>query len=123
MTELDPRLPATEHGSPESAGTNGSAPGEPHRNRPADAREAPDKAHAPAPAPPGADGPPQQSDDHRDDRAGLDRAEEVVDQLAERVSSLTSAWGRKLLRLTSRASESVQDFWAEVQDFRHGRKP
>jgi hypothetical protein len=58
-----------------------------------------------------------------DDRSGLDRAEQVVDHLAERLSSLASSWGRKLLRLGSRARESAQDFWAEVQDFRQGKKP
>jgi hypothetical protein len=58
-----------------------------------------------------------------DDRSGLDRAEEVVDHIAGRVSSLTSSWGRKFLRLGSRARESLQDFWAEVQDFRQGKKP
>jgi hypothetical protein len=53
----------------------------------------------------------------------LDRAEEIVDHVADRVSSLTSSWGRKFLRLGSRARESLQDFWAEVQDFRQGKKP
>jgi hypothetical protein len=66
---------------------------------------------------------PQATGNAPDDRSGLDRAEEVVDHLAERVSSLTSSWGRKLLRLSSRARESAQDFWAEVQDFRQGKKP
>jgi hypothetical protein len=58
-----------------------------------------------------------------DDRSGLDRAEEMVDYVAERISSLTSDWGRKFLRLSSRVRESAQDFWAEVEDFRQGKKP
>jgi hypothetical protein len=58
-----------------------------------------------------------------DDRSGLDRAEEMVDFLAGKISSLTSNWGRKFLRLSSRTRESAEDFWAEVQDFRHGKKP
>jgi hypothetical protein len=58
-----------------------------------------------------------------DDRSGLDRAEAAVDSLAARLSSLASRWGRQFLRLASRARESIQDFWAEVQDFRRGKKP
>jgi hypothetical protein len=79
----------------------------------------------PRPAGPGEGNhaPPQAAHSAPDDRSGLDRAEEVVDYLAERVSSLTSIWGRKLLRLGSRARESAEDFWAEVQDFRQGKKP
>jgi hypothetical protein len=57
-----------------------------------------------------------------DDRSGLDRAEELVDRLAERVSSLTSSWGRQVLRLTSRARESAQDFWADVQEYRESKR-
>jgi hypothetical protein len=67
--------------------------------------------------------PSQATDTPADDRSGLDRAEEFVDQIAGKLSSVTSDWGRKLLRLSSRARESVQDFWAEVQDFRQGKKP
>jgi hypothetical protein len=58
-----------------------------------------------------------------DDRSGLDRAEEMVDSLAAKLSTVASSWGRQLLRLSSRARESLQDFWAEVQDVRHGKKP
>jgi hypothetical protein len=75
----------------------------------------PEAGPGPDPAPQATTGP--------DDRSGLDRAEEMVDHLAERISALTSTWGRKFLRLSSRARESAQDFWAEVQDFRQGKKP
>jgi hypothetical protein len=84
---------------------------------PAEGNHAPPKAAlSPEPSPPTNNSAP-------DDRSGLDRAEEMVDYVAARLSSLTSIWGRKLLRLGSRARESVQDFWAEVQDFRQGKKP
>jgi hypothetical protein len=79
--------------------------------------------HAPAKAAPGPDPAPQAASNDPDDRSGLDRAEEIVDHLAERLSSLASGWMKKCLRLGSRARESAQDFWAEVQDFRHGKKP
>jgi hypothetical protein len=55
-------------------------------------------------------------------KSGFDRAEEMVDRLAERVSSLTSSWGREFLRLTSRARESAQDFWSDVQEFRESKR-
>ena len=79
--------------------------------------------HAPLKGVAGPDSSGETTSSAPDDRSGLDRAEEMIDSLAERVSSLTSTWGRKLLRLGSRARESAQDFWAEVQDFRQGKKP
>jgi hypothetical protein len=82
-----------------------------------------DVNHAPQQTVTGPDPSTQAANSAPDDRSGLDRAEEIVDNLAEQVSSLTSNWGRKFLRLTSRARESLQDFWAEVQDFRQGKKP
>jgi hypothetical protein len=63
-------------------------------------------------APPSADG-----------RSQTERAEEIVDRVAERVSDLTSTWGRKLLRLAARAREEAEDIWAEAQSIRHGEQP
>jgi hypothetical protein len=54
--------------------------------------------------------------------SGADRAEELVDRVSQRVAYLASVGTRKLVVFTSRAREALQDFWAEVQDFRHGRK-
>jgi hypothetical protein len=52
-----------------------------------------------------------------------ERREALVDTFAQRVGFL-AAWGpRKLAGLASRTREGLQDFWAEVQDFRQGRKP
>jgi hypothetical protein len=82
-----------------------------------------DGDNAAAMAGPIPDAQPQAPNREPDDRSGLDRAEEMVDYLAERISLLTSSWGKKFLRLGSRARESAQDFWAEVQDFRQGKKP
>jgi hypothetical protein len=65
----------------------------------------------------------QSTNNVADDRSGLDRAEAVVDSIAAKLSTTASTWGRQLLRLGSRARESLQDFWAEVQDVRHGKKP
>ena len=78
--------------------------------------------HAPSQATSGPDASTQTTTNEPDDRSGLDRAEEVVDSLAWKLSTLASSWGRGFLRLTSRARESLQDFWAEVQDFRRGKK-
>jgi hypothetical protein len=127
MADLDPRATAQQDGQPPSAPLNSDAAGHAPRNRTADAPAAEGPARPQAAAPGGADGSPQQPDEQHaepgDDRSGLDRAEALVDQFAARASSLLMVWGRKLLRFTSRARESAQDFWADVQDFRHGRKP
>jgi hypothetical protein len=53
----------------------------------------------------------------------MERAEEIVDRVAERVSQLTSTWGRKLLRLTARVREEAEDIWAEAQSIRRGEQP
>jgi hypothetical protein len=119
MAELDPVAPAA--GAP-----NCKAAAQPHANGTSAAKE-------PAPRlqglPPQADAsgaqpkdPMPLPGDGHDDRSGLERAEEIVDELAARVSSLTAAGGRKFLRLMSRARESTQDFWAEVEDFRRRKK-
>jgi hypothetical protein len=56
-------------------------------------------------------------------RSSTERAEEIVDRVAERVSQLTSEWGRKLLRLAARAREEAEDIWAEAQSIRRGDQP
>jgi hypothetical protein len=71
----------------------------------------------PAPAPtaaanPGANGAP-----------GADDAEHKVDRVANRVGYMAAYGARTLGGWLSRTREALQDFWAEVQDFRHGRKP
>jgi hypothetical protein len=79
--------------------------------------------HAPSPSTADPDPSQKPTTNEPDDRLGLDRAEAIVDSLAARLSSVASTWGRQFLRLASRARESFQDFWAEVQDFRRGKKP
>jgi hypothetical protein len=113
MVDSDPRSSDGAAVNSECAAANANA----HQAVPAAGNHAPAKAEAgPVPSLPAPKGAP-------DDRSGLDRAEELVDSLADKVSSLTASWGRKLLRLSSRARESVQDFWSEVQDFRQGKEP
>ena len=111
MAELDSR-------SPEGASVNsgpGAANAAPGRTDGAQGNHAPPGAAA--------DPSSQAGGSAADDRSGLDRAEAVVDHLAGRISSLASRWGRKVLRMGSRTREAAQDFWAEVQDFRQGKKP
>jgi hypothetical protein len=55
--------------------------------------------------------------------SATDRAEEYVDRVSHQVAYLAAAGTRKLVTFVSRAREALQDFWAEVQDFRRGRKP
>jgi hypothetical protein len=52
--------------------------------------------------------------------AQMERAEELVDQLAERLAKFTSGFGRKILRLGARAREEAEDIWAEAQNIRRG---
>jgi hypothetical protein len=56
-------------------------------------------------------------------RSGVDRAEELASHMAQRVAALTSVATRKLVGLAYRAREVAQDFWADVQDFRNGKRP
>jgi hypothetical protein len=70
-----------------------------------------------------ADQAPAESLDGADGRSSTERAEEIVDRVAERVSELTSVWGRKLLRLAARAREEAEDIWAEAQVIRRGEQP
>jgi hypothetical protein len=58
--------------------------------------------------------------DGAEDRSRMDRAEEMVDRIAERVAQFTSVWGRKLLKLGARAREEAEDMWAEAQNIRRG---
>ena len=54
--------------------------------------------------------------------SGMDRAEVIVDKVAERVATLANTvWGKKILTAAERAREAAQDFWAEVQNVRHGK--
>jgi len=53
----------------------------------------------------------------------MDRAEEMVDHLAQKVAHYTSAFGRALLRLGARAREEAEDIWAEAQNIRRGGQP
>jgi hypothetical protein len=67
--------------------------------------------------PPEADRPEQGS------RSGVDRAEEMANQLAQRMAALASFATRNLVVLAHRAREAAQDFWSDVQDFRNGERP
>lgn len=122
MADLDPRSLAGDDRKAESPAPSSNAADALQRNGSADARVTEGEVHASS-GPGSADTSPQEPAAEQDDRSGLDRAEKVVDHLAGRLSSLMAVWGRKFLRLTARARESAQDFWADVQDFRHGKKP
>jgi hypothetical protein len=55
--------------------------------------------------------------------AAPDPAVAKVDLVANRVGFAAAYGTRKLVSVLSRTREAFQDFWAEVQDYRHGRKP
>ena len=52
----------------------------------------------------------------------MQRAEEMVDRMADRVGEFTSYLGRKILQLGARAREEAEDIWAEAQSIRRGRQ-
>jgi len=51
------------------------------------------------------------------------QAEEMVDQLAEKVAHFTAVFGKQLLWLGARVREEAEDIWAEAQSIRRGEKP
>jgi hypothetical protein len=55
--------------------------------------------------------------------SSTDRATELVDRMAHGVGYVASMGTRKIAGFLSRTREVLQDFWAEVQDFRRGKKP
>jgi hypothetical protein len=50
----------------------------------------------------------------------LDRAEEFMDQVGQRVGFFTSAVGLYLFRAAAHAREAAADLWAEAQSIRRG---
>jgi hypothetical protein len=49
------------------------------------------------------------------------KAEEMVDYLAQHLSSLTATVKLNFQRTTARVREDTEDMWAEAQDIRHHR--
>jgi hypothetical protein len=50
-----------------------------------------------------------------------ERAEEIVDHLAERIGHYAGLFGHKILWLAARAREEAEDIWAEAQALRRGQ--
>jgi hypothetical protein len=113
MISLNEQTSANATASPTTATDNRCAPEVPGNGAPAGAAASPAQAAAAA-APDSA---------NTGSASGVDRAEEYVDRMAHKVAYLAAAGTRGLVTLMSRAREALQDFWAEVQDFRRGRKP
>jgi hypothetical protein len=53
----------------------------------------------------------------------VDRAEAMVERVAENVSSFTARWGRRAWSLVTRTREEAEDLWSEVQSIRRGNRP
>ncbi len=58
-----------------------------------------------------------------EEASAMERAEEMVDRIAEKVGQYTSIFGRQLLRLGARAREELEDMWAEAQEIRRRAQP
>jgi hypothetical protein len=50
----------------------------------------------------------------------VDRAERLVEQVAENVSAFTARWGRRAWSVVSRVREEAEDMWSEAQSIRRG---
>ena len=50
----------------------------------------------------------------------VDRAEQMVERVAENVSSFTAKWGRRAWSIVSRVREEAEDMWSEAQSIRRG---
>jgi hypothetical protein len=58
-------------------------------------------------------------------KPATERAEELVDHLAQRIGHFTALTGLQLQRAAARAREEAEDMWAEAQNIRQesSRKP
>jgi hypothetical protein len=52
----------------------------------------------------------------------MQRAEELVDQIGERIGHYATVFGHGLLRFAARAREEAEDIWAEAQNIRRGQQ-
>jgi hypothetical protein len=109
MTNLDEKAPGTDSAAAVSSPENRSAATIPAANGTASPSSDASTQQVPA----------QGTIAGQNSSSGSDRAEGV----AHRVGYLVAAGAGKLVSFLSRTREALQDFWAEVQDFRHGRKP
>lgn len=51
------------------------------------------------------------------------KAEQMVDQVGQRISQYTTTAGLQLQRVVARAREEAEDMWAEAQNMRHQNGP
>jgi hypothetical protein len=58
----------------------------------------------------------------RETTPAMQRAEEMVDRMAERVGHYTGVIGHKLLWFVTRAREEAEDIWAEAQELRRQKR-
>jgi hypothetical protein len=66
--------------------------------------------------------PEQPAEPKAADGSAVDRADEMVDEVARRVAAVTRQIGKGFLRFLARAREECSDVWAEAQDIRRGEK-
>jgi hypothetical protein len=53
----------------------------------------------------------------------MQRAEELADQIGERVGHYASVIGHKLMQWAARIREEAEDIWAEAQSIRRKGRP
>jgi hypothetical protein len=53
----------------------------------------------------------------------MQRAEELADDLGQRIGHYASIVGFKILQFAARAREEAEDIWAEAQNIRRGNRP
>ncbi len=57
------------------------------------------------------------------ERSHVDRADELLDRITERVACFTARWGQGILRMFARIREEAEDIWGEAQSIRRGDQP
>jgi hypothetical protein len=56
-------------------------------------------------------------------RQATAKAEQLIDQMGQRVSQFTASAGLQIQKAVARAREEAEDMWAEAQNIRHQNGP
>lgn len=59
--------------------------------------------------------------DERSDRPATERAEEVVDRVAESIGGFAAQAGLRIRKIAALTREGAEDMWAEAQSIRRER--
>lgn len=86
------------------------------QNAAASIREEADRMDLPETAPGEKPSQPKAARAEEQAKLTMERSEEMVDRMAQRLSHYTSLVGLQILKATARMREEAEDMWAEAQD-------